>query len=132
MMKTCLYARMLVEAVSTVMDVYRRLKPYYWKHRYIGMAMLFFVICIAALGIVRPNLQRLIVDDVIVAGHQQIANPNYTQGLPPAVSKLPLLALSIVGVAVICGFCQYMRRYLGHVFGTNAIYALRNALYERL
>jgi ATP-binding cassette subfamily B multidrug efflux pump len=123
---------MLVEAVSTVMDVYRRLKPYYWKHRYIGVAMLFFVVCIAALGIVRPNLQRLIVDDVIVAGHQQMANPNYTQGLPPAVSKLPLLALSIVGVSVICGFCQYMRRYLGHVFGTNAIYELRNALYERL
>ena len=46
--------------------------------------------------------------------------------------ELTWLALAVVAVALLRGVFQYARAYLGHVFGSNSVYLLRNRLYQRL
>ena len=38
----------------------------------------------------------------------------------------------MLGVAGVRSLFQYLRSYLGHVFGANTVYELRNSLYQRL
>lgn len=99
------------------MDVYRKLKEFYWPYRWLGLVSLCCVFLMAAVGLARPNLIRLLVDRVIVGRHY---------------GELPYLALGVVAVAAARGTFHYGRAYLGHVFGANAVYALRNALYKKL
>lgn len=70
-----------------------------------------------ALGLVNPDLLRLVIDRVIIEGEYQ---------------WLPHLSLAVVGVAILRAVFQYGRSYIGHVFGANSVYELRNHLYERL
>jgi ATP-binding cassette subfamily B multidrug efflux pump len=99
------------------LDVYRKLKAYFWRYRYLGLVSLVFAVLTSALGLVTPNLLRVLIDRVIMGGHYE---------------DLPLLALGVLGVAVVRGGCRYGRRYVGHVFGTNSVYELRNGLYRHL
>lgn len=99
------------------MEVFLQLRKYYWRYRYLGLASLVFVVLTSALGLVSPQLLRMLVDRVMISGHYD---------------ELPYLALGVVGVAIVQGACRYGRRYLGHVFGANSVFDLRNALYLKL
>ncbi|MGI6082243.1 MAG: ABC transporter ATP-binding protein [Limnochordia bacterium] len=99
------------------MEIFRQLRKYYWRYRYLGLGSLVFVVLTSALGLVSPQLLRVLVDRVMILGHY---------------NELPYLALGVVGVAVIQGASRYGRRYLGHVFGANSMFDLRNALYLKL
>lgn len=107
----------LAWGVFAGVEIFRQLKEYYWRYRYLGLASLIFVVLTSALGLVSPHILRLLVDQVMILGHYH---------------KLPYLALGVIGVAVIQGACRYGRRYLGHVFGSNSVSDLRNALYDKL
>jgi ATP-binding cassette subfamily B multidrug efflux pump len=107
----------LAGEVVAGMDIYRQLKEYYWRHRYLGLASLVFVVLTSALGLVRPHILRLLVDRVMILGYY---------------NELPHLALGVIGVAIVQGACRYGRRYLGHIFGANSVFDLRNALYYKL
>lgn len=99
------------------MDVFHKLKAYYWPYRYVGLASFLFVGFTTALALVRPNLLRLIFDDVMVDGRTE---------------RLPFLCLGVIFAAMLQGASHYGRNYLGHVFGANSVYEVRNALYRRL
>jgi ATP-binding cassette subfamily B protein len=98
-------------------EVYRKLKEYYWPYRYVGFLSIMFVFFTTGLALARPNLLRIIIDDVLVQGKYQ---------------KLPYLAGGVFLAAILQAACQYGRNYLGHVFGANSVYEVRNALYRRL
>ncbi|NLN20313.1 MAG: ABC transporter ATP-binding protein [Firmicutes bacterium] len=102
---------------GAVVEVFLQLRKYYWRYRYLGLASLVFVVLTSALGLVSPQLLRMLVDRVMISGHYD---------------ELPYLALGVVGVAIVQGACRYGRRYLGHVFGANSVFDLRNALYLKL
>jgi len=99
------------------MDVFRRLKRYYWPFRRLWFVSIVCGVLMTLLGLVRPLLLQAIIDRVLVAGrHGELAG----------------WSLAVIGVALARGLFQYLRAYLGHVFGANAVYELRNSLYRRL
>jgi ATP-binding cassette subfamily B multidrug efflux pump len=99
------------------LDVFRSLKAYYWAYRYTGLASLVLVVITTALALVRPKLLSIIIDSVLLEGQYD---------------RLPMLAFWVFGAAALQGACHYGRNYIGHVFGANAVYELRNGLYKRL
>ena len=99
------------------MDVFRRLKPYYWPFRRLSYISIVCSVAMTAMGLVRPLLLRAIIDRVMIAG---------------LYHELVWWSLAVIGAALLRGAFQYARSYAGHLFGANSVYELRNALYRRL
>ena len=99
------------------MDVFRRLKAYYWPYRRIGVLSIVCGVLMTAVGLVRPLFLQWIIDRVLIERRY---------------NELAWLALAVVAVALLRGVFQYGRAYLGHVFGANSVYLLRNRLYQKL
>src|SRR5690606_18586747 len=99
------------------MDVFRRLKPYYWPFRRLWIMSILCGVLMTLFGLVRPLLLQAIIDRVLVEGRH---------------AELVWLALAVVVIAAFRSLFQYLRSYLGHVFGANTVYELRNRLYRRL
>jgi len=99
------------------MDVFRRLKAYYWPYRRLGILSIACGVLMTAVGLVRPLLLQAIIDRVLVERRYH---------------ELVWWALAVVFVALVRGGFQFARSYLGHVFGSNSVYLLRNRLYQKL
>ena len=99
------------------MDVFRRLKTFYWpERRFLGLSILCLVVA-TALGLVYPNLLRIMIDDVI-------GKENYGIVLP--------LSLTVLVVVSIKGCLQFLHGYFGGRLGNRVAYSIRNACYEKL
>ena len=48
------------------MDVFRRLKPFYWPHKRWGMLSVFLLIGVTALSLVQPMLLQFLIDDIVI------------------------------------------------------------------
>ncbi len=99
------------------MDVFRRLKRYFWPFRRLWYASIVCGVLMTLLGLVRPLLLQAIIDRVLTEGRY---------------AELAGWSLAVVGVAVARGAFQYLRAYLGHLFGADTVFELRNNLYSRL
>lgn len=99
------------------MDVLKQLHDYYRSKRsYLYLSIL----CLAtatALGLVYPNLLRILIDDVIKLRR---------------FDQVPMLALAIFGVAILKGMMQFLHGFFGGRLGNYIAYRLRNACYEKL
>ncbi|MFD2701557.1 ABC transporter ATP-binding protein [Paenibacillus shunpengii] len=99
------------------MDVLRQLQGFFWSKRNL---MFMSILCLAiatALGLVYPNLLRVLIDDVITPGNYEY---------------VPMLALSVLGVVIIKASFQFLHGFLGARLGNYLAYRLRNACYEKL
>ncbi|OPA73225.1 multidrug ABC transporter ATP-binding protein [Paenibacillus selenitireducens] len=99
------------------MDVFRRLKTFYWPHRRFLFLSIICLIVATALGLVYPNLLRILIDDVI-------GNKNY--GIVPQLSFAVLIVVSIKGCL------QFLHGFFGGRLGNRVAYVMRNACYEKL
>lgn len=99
------------------MFVFKQLKEHYWSERKMLFFSIFCLMCATALGLVYPNLLRYLIDDVIMKSDY---------------SKVPLLALSVVGVVAVKGTFQWLHGFSGGRLGNKVAYNLRNALYKKL
>ncbi|BBH19681.1 putative ABC transporter ATP-binding protein YknU [Paenibacillus baekrokdamisoli] len=99
------------------MDVFRQLKPYYWDERRNLIASIVCLICATALGLVYPNLLRILIDKVIV---------------PRDFEWVPALSLTVVGVVTFKGGLQFLSGLFGGRLGNRVAFRLRNACYEKL
>ncbi|QHT61793.1 ABC transporter ATP-binding protein [Paenibacillus lycopersici] len=99
------------------MDVFRQLKPYYWVERRNLFASVFFMMCATALGLVYPNLLRVLIDDVIV---------------PKKFTWVPALSLAVVGVVFVKGSMGFLSGLFGGRLGNRVAFRLRNACYDKL
>lgn len=70
-----------------------------------------------ALGLVYPNMLRMLIDDAILA-------ENY--GLVPAI------ALTVVSVIIVKASLQFVHGFTGGRLGNRVAYGMRGALYEKL
>lgn len=70
-----------------------------------------------ALGLVYPNLLRILIDDVI---------------LNEQFDKVPMLALTVVGVVTLKGSMQFLHGFFGGRLGNRVASRLRNACYDKL
>ncbi|MFC4101026.1 ABC transporter ATP-binding protein [Paenibacillus xanthanilyticus] len=99
------------------MDVFRRLKPYYWAERKSLLASIVCLMCATALGLVYPNMLRILIDDVI---------------RPQQFDMVPALSLTVVGVVFLKGCLQFLHGFFGGRLGNRVAFRLRNASYEKL
>lgn len=99
------------------MRVFIQLQRFYTPHIWWGVASVVSMGLLTAVGLIRPKLMEYLIDSVIQAGQY---------------GRLPLLAATVLAVALVRGVCNFGRQYLGQVFGQHATYDLRNQLYHKL
>ncbi|MEC0127650.1 ABC transporter ATP-binding protein [Paenibacillus pabuli] len=99
------------------MDVLRQLQIFFWEKRtYLFLSILCLAIA-TALGLVYPNLLRILIDDVIT---------------PRNFEDVPKLALTVLGVVILKAGMQFLHGLFGGRLGNFLAYRLRNACYEKL
>ncbi|MBY0220562.1 ABC transporter ATP-binding protein [Paenibacillus illinoisensis] len=99
------------------MDVLRQLQTFFWEKRtYLFVSILFLAIA-TGLGLVYPNLLRVLIDDVII---------------PRNFEDVPILALTVLGVVILKAGMQFLHGFYGGRLGNFLAYRLRNACYEKL
>ncbi|XEC92665.1 ABC transporter ATP-binding protein [Paenibacillus tarimensis] len=99
------------------MDVFKQLKAYYWPERKLIAASLVSLMCATALGLVYPNMLRILIDDII---------------LPKQFEWVPAISLIVVGVIALKGSMQFLHGFFGGRLGNRVAYRLRNASYDKL
>ncbi|QAY66101.1 ABC transporter ATP-binding protein [Paenibacillus protaetiae] len=99
------------------MEVFRQLKDFYWVERKYMITSIVCLMCATALGLVYPNLLRILIDDVIK---------------PRDFDKVPALALTVVGVVAVKATLQFFHGFFGGRLGNRVAYRLRNASYDKL
>ncbi|WP_426332989.1 ABC transporter ATP-binding protein [Paenibacillus silvae] len=99
------------------MDVLRQLQTFFWEKRTYLLVSILFLALATALGLVYPNLLRILIDDVIV---------------PRNFEDVPILALTVLGVVILKAGMQFLHGFFGGRLGNYLAYRLRNACYEKL
>ncbi|WP_342551640.1 ABC transporter ATP-binding protein [Paenibacillus sp. FSL R7-0652] len=99
------------------MDVLRQLQTYFWEKRTYLLVSILFLALATALGLVYPNLLRILIDDVII---------------PRNFEDVPMLALTVLGVVILKAGMQFLHGFFGGRLGNYLAYRLRNACYEKL
>lgn len=99
------------------MNVLKQLKEFYWSERRLLFTSLTCLMIVTALGLVYPNLLRILIDEVI---------------LKKKFEWVPYLALLVVAVVSIKGLFQYLHGFTGGRLGNKVAYNMRNALYRKL
>lgn len=99
------------------MSVLRRLKPFFWPSRWLALGALLAMGVLTAIGLVRPYLTKLVIDQVITEGQYEL---------------LPWVVAGVIGVAVSRGVFNFLRQYLGAMTGQNVVESMRNQLYAKL
>lgn len=84
------------------MNVFKQLGSFYWPKRGLLFASVFCLIVATALGLVYPNLLRILIDDVIAKKRFEL---------------VPWLAITVVVVVSIKGILQFMHGFLADAWG---------------
>ncbi|MFP4974267.1 ABC transporter ATP-binding protein [Paenibacillus sp. CN-4] len=99
------------------MEVLRQLRGFYREKLHY---LILSIVCLAlatAVGLITPNLLRKLIDEAIE---------------PMQFDKVPLLALSVLGVVFVKACLQFAHGFFGGRLGNYLAYRLRNACYEKL
>lgn len=99
------------------MEVFRQLKQFYWSEKRLLFGSIITLMIATALGLVYPNMLRILIDDVIKE---------------EKFDWVPYLALTVVGVIIIKGSMQFMHGFFGGRLGNRVAYNIRNACYQKL
>ncbi|EFM12006.1 ABC transporter related protein [Paenibacillus curdlanolyticus YK9] len=99
------------------MDVFRQLKSFYWSEKKYLITSILCLMAATGLGLVYPNLLRVLIDDVI---------------MKQKFSMVPTLSLTVVGVIAVKSSLQFLHGFFGGRLGNRVAYRLRNACYDKL
>lgn len=99
------------------METFKRLKSYYLPYKKYFFISLFFLSFITIITVIYPIVLQLTIDEVFVNKRFNI---------------IPYIAAVFFGLMVLKGFSNFIHQYLGDLFGINAVYDLRDALYKKL
>ncbi|PZD93596.1 ABC transporter ATP-binding protein [Paenibacillus sambharensis] len=99
------------------MDVFRQLKQFYWPERRLIIASIMALMFVTALGLVYPNMLRILIDDVI---------------MKEQYGWVSALSLTVVGVIALKASLQFVHGFFGGRLGNRVAYRLRNSLYQKL
>lgn len=99
------------------MDVLRQLQSFFWTKRNLLFLSILCLALATALGLIYPNLLRVLIDDMIT---------------PRNFEGVPMLALTVLGVVIVKSSLQFLHGFFGARLGNYLAYRLRNACYEKL
>lgn len=99
------------------MDIFKKLKSFYWPYKRYFLLSLVFVLIVTAITVVYPMVLQITIDDVILAGNYDL---------------IPVLAIGFMLLMIVKGIANFTQQYLGDLFGVISVYHLRDALYRKL
>lgn len=99
------------------MRVFHKLRRFWVPYVWWGLAGVLAMALLTAAGLVRPWLLGELIDRVILDGRFE---------------ELPWWATGVLVVAAFRAIFNFLRQYLGQIFGQNATFDLRNAMYDKL
>jgi ATP-binding cassette subfamily B protein len=98
-------------------EVFKQLKEFYWVEKKFLLSSIVCLMAATALGLVYPNMLRILIDDVIMKNRFEL---------------VPALSLSLVGVIALKSTLQFLHGFFGGRLGNRVAYRLRNACYDKL
>jgi len=99
------------------LDIFKRLKEFYWPHKKYFLWSIFFLIVFTSITVVYPVILQITIDEVVL-------NDRY--GL------IPYISIIFFGLMIIKGISTFSFQYLSELFGMTSVYNLRDALYNKL
>ncbi|WP_069366687.1 ABC transporter ATP-binding protein [Salisediminibacterium beveridgei] len=99
------------------MNTFKRLKMFYMPYKRYFFLSILFLLLTTAFTVVYPVILQFTID--VVIGEQNF-------GL------VPFVAIGFFLITLLKSITVYFHQYLGDLFGINAVYELRNALYKKL
>lgn len=99
------------------MDIFKKLKSFYWPYKRYFLLSLVFVLIVTAITVVYPIVLQITIDDVILAENYDL---------------IPVLAIGFMLLMIVKGIANFTQQYLGDLFGVTSVYHLRDALYRKL
>ncbi len=99
------------------MNVFKQLKEFYWKDRWLISLSLITLMCATALGLAYPYLLRHLIDNVII---------------PEQFEQVPLLAGLVILFVSLKACAQYAHAFSGGRIANRFAYRIRNSLYRKL
>lgn len=99
------------------MDIFKKLKAFYWPYKRYFLTSLIFVLIVTAITVIYPMVLQITIDDVILAEDYDL---------------IPVLAIGFIVLMIVKGMANFTQQYLGDLFGVTSVYHLRDALYRKL
>ncbi|MFX3674259.1 MAG: ABC transporter ATP-binding protein [Paenisporosarcina sp.] len=99
------------------MEIFRKLKEYYWPNKSLFFWSLFMLLITLLITVAYPIILQLTIDRVITDEQYDLAW---------------VLAGIFIALMVVKGVATYIGQYTGDMFGIRSVYELRNALYAKL
>ncbi|MHA6252043.1 ABC transporter ATP-binding protein [Oceanobacillus sp. CAU 1775] len=99
------------------MDIFKRLKRFYWPYKKYFLWSLLFLVLFTVITVVYPIILQITIDEVVL-------KDNY--------ALMPYLAIIFFGLMMIKAISGFSFQYLGDIFGMTSVFKLRNALYNKL
>lgn len=99
------------------MDIFRRLKPFFWEHRRLLYVSIVCLIIATLFGLVYPLLLGYLIDHVILEEEYDL---------------IPRVAGAVMLVVLLKASFQFLHGFSGGRLGNRLAYQLRNAMYEKL
>lgn len=99
------------------MDVFKRLKRFYWPYRKYFFGSIIFLLFVTGITVLYPVFLQQTIDNVVSKSNYGYAS---------------ILAITFIILMVIKGIAAYFQQYWGSLFGVSAVYELRKALYRKL
>lgn len=99
------------------MDVFKKLKEFYWPHKRHFILSIIFLFVMTLITIVYPIILQITIDDVVGDGRYNL---------------IPYLAFGFIGIMAVKGIATFISQYNGDLFGIIAVYDLREKLYDKL
>ncbi|MGM8214309.1 ABC transporter ATP-binding protein [Bacillaceae bacterium W0354] len=99
------------------MDVFKKLKQFYWPYKRFFLWSLFSLFFVTGITLVYPIVLQLTIDEVVVLERYQL---------------IPYIAVGFILIMAVKSVATYFHQYLGDLFGITAVYYLRDDLYKKL
>ncbi|MCY1106955.1 ABC transporter ATP-binding protein [Shouchella clausii] len=99
------------------METFRRLATFYLPDKRFFVFSLIALFFVTAITVVYPVVLQIAIDVGISGGEYGI---------------IPYLAIGLILIMAVKGIATYINQYFGDLFGVQAVYRLRKALYKKL
>ncbi|OYD07440.1 ABC transporter ATP-binding protein [Paludifilum halophilum] len=99
------------------MNTLKRLKGFYWPYKGYFFIAIFSLLFVTGITVVYPLVLKLTIDEVIGEGYYE---------------WVPYIVIGFVLLMFVKSVAAFFHQYFGDLFGIRAVYAMRNALYQKL
>ncbi|WP_066192760.1 MULTISPECIES: ABC transporter ATP-binding protein [Gracilibacillus] len=99
------------------MEIFRKLKGFYWPFKKYFLLSVLFVMVVTGITVIYPIVLQITIDDVVLAEQYQL---------------IPILSIGFILIMLVKGVANFLQQYMGDLFGIKAVYTLRDALYKKL